>query len=352
MIKTLLSSALLTLALTSTVSADTVLRYAEGSPNRGARADAMIHFMKDAEQLSNGEVKFDIHWGGALLDYRATAAGVSVGTADLGTVLAAYDPQKLRALYIGDVPNKYSDPWVGMRAMYELMTTNKVMQDLLAQQNLVYVAGHTSTATQFECVGDNQIRTVADIKGKRIRAAGVYGKILHDLGANVVNLNAAEAYQALSTGLADCSNTYFFTTRAYKTHEVIDNFTIANWGQLTGYATVMNKDTWDDLSKKQQDALREAGRNHVDYYGKALLDEIELVTNGLRTGDIGNKVSVYEMAKEERAKLTKAGEKYANDWVNQINKDGVDAQKIWDEYHALLAKYQQEIDTKGYPWER
>ncbi|MGO1501524.1 MAG: C4-dicarboxylate TRAP transporter substrate-binding protein [Marinobacter sp.] len=351
MIRTLLSSALLTLAMTSTVSADTVLRFAEGMPNRGARADAMNHFMEDAEKISNGEVKFDIHWGGALLDYKSITGGVADGTADMGTMLAAYDPRALRSLYIGDIPNQYSDPWVGMRAMYELMTTNEVMQDLLAQQNLVYLTGHSSTGVQFECTGDNQIRTVADIEGKRIRAAGIYGKVLHDLGANVVNLNAGEAYQAMDTGLVDCSAAYFFTIRAFKTHEVASNVTIANWSQLNGYATLMNKDTWDRLSKQQQDALREAGRNHIDYYAKAQLDEMELVTNGLRTGDIGNKVPLYDMAEEERVKLAEAGERYARDWIERINKDGVDGEKIWNEYSALLVKYQKEIDTKGYPWE-
>jgi TRAP-type C4-dicarboxylate transport system substrate-binding protein len=321
-------------------------------PNRGARADAMIHFMKDAEQLSNGEVKFDIHWGGALLDYKSITSGVSGGTADMGTMLAAYDPQKLRSIYIGDIPSQYSDPWVGMRAMYELMTTNKVMQDLLALQNLVYLTGHSSTGVQFECTEDSQIHTVADIEGKRIRAAGIYGKVLHSLGANVVNLNAGEAYQAMDSGLVDCSAAYFFTIRAFKTHEVASNITIANWGQLNGYATLMNKDTWEGLNEKQRDALLRAGRNHIDYYGKALLDEMELVTNGLRTGDIGTKVPLYTMTEGERAKLAKASDKYAKDWIERTNKDGVDGEKIWNEYSALLAKYQQEVDTKGYPWER
>lgn len=351
MIKSIITGTVLTLAI-STASASTVLRFAEGMPNRGARADAVIHFMKDVEKLSDGEIAFDMHWGGALLDYKSLTAGLAGGTADIGTMLAAYDPHALRTLTIGDVPTKYSDPWVGMRAMHELMTTNKIMQDLLAQQNLIYLAGYSSTGVQFECAGDAEIHTVADIKGKRIRAVGNYAKVLHDLGANVVNLNAAEAYQALDTGLVECSAAYFFTIRAFKTHEAVTSVTIANWAQLNGYATMINKDVWNDLTKKQQDALLEAGVNHIDYYAKALLDEMDLVTNGLRTGDIGSKVTLYEMAEEERAKLAKAGEKYAKDWVERINKDGVDGKQIWNEYIALLAKYQQELDSKDYPWLR
>ncbi|MBJ6136079.1 hypothetical protein [Marinobacter litoralis] len=155
MIKTLISSTILSLALTTSVSAATQLRFAEGSPNRGARADAVNHFMEDVTQLSGGDLSFDTHWAGALLNYKSMVQGVAGGTADMGTMLAAYNPQKLRSLTIGDVPTPYSDPWVGMRAV------------------------------------------------------GNFAKILDDLGANLVNLNIGDAYQAYDTGLVDCGASYF-----------------------------------------------------------------------------------------------------------------------------------------------
>ncbi|WP_417518647.1 C4-dicarboxylate TRAP transporter substrate-binding protein [Marinobacter sp.] len=352
MIRTLISTAVLSLAITTTVSAATELRFAEPSPNRGARADAVIHFMEDVTKLSNGDLTFDMHWGGALLDYKSVANGVAVGTADLGTMLAAYDPQKLRSLTIGDLPTKYSDPWVGMRAMYELMTTNEDMERLLAELNFVYLTGYSSTGVQFECAGDNKIRTVADVEGKRIRAVGNYAKILDDLGANLVNLNQGDAYQAYDTGLIDCGASYFYTMRAFKTFEVADNYTIANWGQLLGFATLMNLDVWNDLSQEQQAVLQKAGSSAINYFAKLQIEEMALVVDGLRTGDIGKKANVYEMAEEDRTLLAEAGEKYIQEWIDRANKDGVDGQKIWDEYTAMLAKYQNELDTLGYPWER
>ena len=77
----------LTLAMIGSVSAQTVLRFAEGTPNRGTRAEAVEYFMKDAKKLSGGELGFEMHWGGALLDYQTVADGVSNGSVDLGTVL-------------------------------------------------------------------------------------------------------------------------------------------------------------------------------------------------------------------------------------------------------------------------
>ncbi|NYT78834.1 C4-dicarboxylate TRAP transporter substrate-binding protein [Alcaligenaceae bacterium] len=351
-VKTLVSATILALAASSAVSAETVLRFAEATPNRGARAEAVEQFMTDVKKLSNGDIGFEMHWGGALLDYKSVTKGVSSGTADLGSMLAAYDPKTLRVVTIGDVPTKYSDPWVGMRAMYELMTTNKEVQGELAKQNLVYVGGFTTTGAQFECGRDAKIETIADIKGKRIRAVGYHAKVLSELGANLVNLSQGDTYQALDTGLIDCATAYLYAISAFKTYEVANNYTIVNWVPINGFAMLMNLDMWNDLNKKQQGILREAGSEMVDFYGKLQIDEMKEVVDGLRSGSIGRKVSVHEMSQEEHSKLDKAGEKYAKDWVGYMNKDGVDGQKIWDQYEGLLAKYQAELDAKGYPWKR
>jgi len=352
MLKAIMSGTVLTLIIVSTASADMVLRFAEGSPNRGSRAEAVEHFIEDISKLSDGKLEVDMHWAGALLDYKTVADGVSSGTADMGTMLAAYNPQKLKALTIGDVPLGASDPWVGTRAMFELMTTNEALQELLARQDLVYITGYSSTGVQFECGGGKSIRTLADIKGKRIRAIANYAKVLDDLGASLVNVTAGDFYLALDTGLVDCSASYLYTMRALKTFEVIDNVTLVDWGQINGFATMMNLYTWDDLSKEEQAIIRHAGSNSIDYASKLQIEEMVEVLEGLRTGSIGKKIPVYEMAPEERAKLEKAAEKYAHSWIDNINKDGLDGEKIWDEYQALLSKYENERDTLGYPWER
>lgn len=48
-------------------AADVVFRYAEGGPNRGTRAEAVQYFADEVERISEGEMRVDIHWGGALL---------------------------------------------------------------------------------------------------------------------------------------------------------------------------------------------------------------------------------------------------------------------------------------------
>ncbi|MGO1500699.1 MAG: C4-dicarboxylate TRAP transporter substrate-binding protein [Marinobacter sp.] len=333
-------------------SAATTLRYVDGSPDRGSRAEAVKFFIKEAAKNSNGEVKFDPHWGGALLKWDAIMSGVGGGTADIGSVIAGYEPKPLMALGIGDLPLDNSDPWVGMRAMYDLMTKNEQMKESMAKLNLVYLSNFSTGPVQFECAGNKKIQKVEDIDGTRMRATSTYGKVLADLGANIINTTYGEVYQALDTGLVECVAGYFYAMRAYKTFEVADNVIEADWGQIMGFALVMNRDVWNELPPKQQESLSQAGSNMVDHFAKLQIEESKSIISGLKTGDIGRKVPVTKLDSGERQKLIDATQKYVEEWIEDITAQGMDGQAIWDEYSALIDKYEEERKSKGYPWER
>lgn len=351
-LKSFVFGSLLSLATAGQAVAEMSLRYAEATPNRGSRAEALQYFADQLKEKSGGDMSLDIHWGGALLKYSAILGGVSSGTADMGTVLAAYAPQKMRALSVGDIPVPESDPWVGMRAMYELMTTNQQLQQAFADNDVVYVTNYTTTPMQFECTEDVRLETVEDFEGERVRASAIYAKILDDVGANLVNFTYSEVYQALDTGLVSCSGGYLYAMKAFKTPEVTSSVALMNWGQISGFAMVMNKWTWDDLSDDQQKMIRQVGSDMIDFYAQAVISESQEVIEKLPTGELGNKVEVIEWSDEERAKLFEQSDKHIQAWIEDMNKAGFDGQAIWDEYQGLLEKYQTRINEEGYPWQK
>ncbi|WP_206074269.1 C4-dicarboxylate TRAP transporter substrate-binding protein [Marinobacter fuscus] len=352
LIKSMIAGSIISLSTIGAAAAETTFRYGEASPNRGARADALQYFADQLEARSNGDLKLDIHWGGALLKYSAILGGVSSGTADMGSVLAAYAPQKMRALSVGDVPVPQSDSWVGMRAMYELMTTNAQMQQAFEDNDVVYVTNFTTSPMQFECAGDARLESLSDFEGKKIRASAIYAKILNDAGSNMVNFVFSEVYQALDTGLVDCSGTYLYAMRAFKTPEVVNSVAVMDWGQIAGFAMVMNKWSWDDLSNEQRSLMRQVGSEMIDHYAQKLVEDREKVLAELPTGSLGNKVEVIRWSDEKRAELFAESDKYIKEWIRDMEKAGYDGAQIWKEYQSLLKKYQNELDEKGYPWAR
>lgn len=348
--KALVVGSVLSLATLGQAVAETMLRYAEASPNRGARAEALQYFADQLDDQSGGDLKLDIHWGGALLKYSAILGGVASGAADMGSVLAAYEPQKMRALSVGDIPVPQSDAWVGMRAMYELMTTNEQLQQQFENNGVVYITNYSTSEMQFECTGDVRIEKLEDFAGKKIRASAIYAKILDEVGANMVNFVYSEVYQALDTGLVDCSGGYLYAMRAFKTPEVTTSVSLMNWGQIAGFAIAMNKWAWDDLSAEQQQLMRKVGSEMVDFYAERLVEDNRSVAKALPTGELGNKVEVIEWSEEERAELFAQSDKYIDAWISDMNAAGLDGKAIWDQYQALLNKYQTELDERGYPW--
>ena len=334
-----------------TVQAETVLTYAEASPNRGARAKALNWFADEIAKRSNGDLKIEFQWGGALFDAKSSLKGIGDGAADLGSVIAAYVPKQMHALAVADLPLGNPDGWVGMRATYDLALNNKALQASFEKQNVGFVAAFSTSAVQIACKG-SAIRSVDDIKGKKVRGIGAYGKVFKDFGANMVRMSIYKAYQGLDTGLIDCSQGYTYAYRALKQYEVADNMTIFDWGQIGAFVIFGNKDSLAALSDSQRAVLREVSSEFADHYGAILEKANTAAEQAFTDGIEGRKMEVIRLEGSERAKLLEASKKYVSEWVEKANDSGMPGDEVLAEYQALIAKYQAERDEKGYPWTR
>lgn len=338
-------------AFSGAALAETVLVHGEAGPNRGARAKALQYWADEVAKRTNGDLKIDIQWGGALFKANAAVQSIADGVADSGTVIAVYYPNEMTGYGIADLPLENPDAWVGMRATDDFMRSNDSVAQDLAQRNLVYIGTFTTSAVHIGCKGD-AIRTIDDIKGKKVRGTGAYGKVFGELGANMVSMSIYKAYQGLDTGLLDCSQGYSYAMKALKQYEVIDNYTLLNWGQVGGLGIFMNKDSFDSLTPEQQKIVGEAGRDMADYLGKSINAANDAAVDAMAAGEDGHKVEIIELPAEDRAQLVKAGEKYVDAWVDQAGKIGLDGKTLLENYKGLIAKYSEERDSKGYPWTR
>lgn len=330
----------------SVASAQTLF-LGEAGPNRGARAEALQWFADTATELTGGALKLDIQWGGALFKAGAAVNAIADGVADLGTIIAVYFPQEMVAYGIADLPLENPDAWVGMRATDELMRSNESIRQNLADMNLVYLGTFTTSAVHIGCKGA-AIRSVDDIKGLKVRGVGAYGKTFEDFGANMVSMSIYDAYQGLDTGLLDCSQGYSYAIAALKQQEVMDSYTLLNWGQVGALGIFMNKDAFEGLDAETQGALLTAGQGMADELGRLITEDNAAAIETMKAAG----VEVIELPAEERAKLVEGGKGYVDEWVKRANGAGLDGAALLEEYKALLQKYGTERDDKGYPWER
>jgi len=335
------------MAGTSMAAAETTLILGEAGPNRGARAAALQSFADDVTARTNGDVKIDVQWGGALFKASAAAQSIANGVADLGTVIAVYFPQEMLGYGIADLPLRNADAWVGMRATDELMRSSDAIKANLADQNLVYLGTFTTSAVNIGCK-DSAIRTVEDINGLKVRGVGAYGKAFGDFGANLVSMSIYDAYQGLDSGLLDCSQGYSYAVAALKQQEVMTSYTLLDWGQVGALGIFMNKDAFDALEAETQTVMNEAGVAMADKLGELITADNEAAIQTMK--DAG--VEVIELDTAERDKLIEKGGKYVNDWVERANAAGLDGTALLEQYRALVTKYTEERDNQGYPWTR
>ena len=74
---TLIGAAMALVLGAGTAAAQTTLFFGEAGPNRGSRAEAIQFFADKTSELSDGEVSFDIQWGGALFKDGAARGGIA-----------------------------------------------------------------------------------------------------------------------------------------------------------------------------------------------------------------------------------------------------------------------------------
>lgn len=330
--------------------AATVLTYGEPGPNRGARAQATKWFANEVEKRTGGELKIDIMWGGALFKANASRQSIAAGVVDLGTIIPDYFLKEMVSFSLTNLPFENLDPWVGLKANFDHMQSPEVT-DNLDKQNLVFVTSYMLSNVIMLCTGD-PVRSLVDIKGKKVRGVGTFGKIFGELGANLVSMDIYKAYQGLDNGLIDCSLGYMNASLALKQHEVADSLTKLNWGIYTGLGIFINKDALHRLSPFQKKILNEVGADFIDYLGQNVMKSDNAAEQRFTQGIDGRKLEIISLSAADSKKLYSASQYHIGKWENEARKSGFDGKAMVEKYRASLIKYSQERDLEGYPWTR
>lgn len=346
--KTLLLTAAALFSGVITASAETVLRYSDYGPNRGARAEALEWFADELEKRSDGALSVEFFWGGSLIGGRDTLNGVASGVADMGTIVGFFTPAELQAYNMADLPVDNSDMWIGMRAVYELAKNSEVMQQEFANAGVRYVTNFTTGPVQMIC--NLPVESIDGISGKKVRASGPYGDTLARLGAEVSQMSQADVYQALDSGLIDCNQNYYYAIEAYRQYEVAQHILEMDWGQNMSFGVVINPATYDRLSDEEKAVLDEVSSDFIDHLAQVMVESDEKAKQAMVEGTEGSAVTIHELSDQGRARLNEASAESIEVWAAEAEASGIDSEKLLADYQALIEKYRGVQESDGYPW--
>jgi TRAP-type C4-dicarboxylate transport system substrate-binding protein len=208
-------------------------------------------------------VNVTVYLSGELLKSRELIPGLEAGTADIIMHTVSYTTGAWPVMICQELPFFWKDGDQFHEQASAGGGIRKVVDKQLEEKHgIKQIAWATLLQQPFYTL--EPVRSPADLKGKKIRTAGVgQGWGLEALGAAAVGLVSAEMYEALSRGTIDGVVTQPATIEARKLYEVLKYIIDVPYvGE--SLAIYMRLDTFNALSKDAQDVIMEVGRQYEE----------------------------------------------------------------------------------------
>lgn len=249
-----LSAAGLFMALQIGAAAASELVYGAWPPageylNRVALPKAFAGIAKDTK----GAITWKLVPGGQLADPKATYQAAAEGLMQAGLGIATYVPNltpSVTLIYSTVVFG--NDVVAATGAALETLTLH--CPSCIAEfkkANLVPLAGWTSSAYMLAC--REPVKTLAELKGKRVRATGGSAELMSMAGAVPIAATLPEAVNLLQRGGMDCQFGVNSWLKVFGYADFAKNLTDYPLG-ITGPAIglMMNRDAWKKFTPEQK----------------------------------------------------------------------------------------------------
>ena len=294
---------------------------------RRAFTEGMEYVSEQVAKKTGGNFKIRLYYGGQLSKAKENLDGISLGAFEAAGFCAAYHPGKNEPLNVLDLPFLPVKDFKAQRAMNDAVYAHPDAKKALAKwKATLYMS---NILPQYEYMGKGEPpQSVADFKGKTLRALGGMGAAALLIGATPSTMPASETYTALQRGTVDAIGfPYTYTFVSYKIVEISDWVTTNMKLGSVNCPTVFNTNSYNKLPQQYKDLLEslkdgayasienayvaQDAKNIADWKAEGRLKMVEIPEN--------------EMAEFRRV----AGQPVWTKWVED-HKDKFAAQELFD----------------------
>ncbi len=294
------------------------------------------------EELSEGRLKPEVYTGTVLLAPRASLQGIRDNVVQVAHHAAVYTPSELPvANAVQELGFNYADPLVAIFAVADFSLNNPTQLAEWKDKGIVYLGAYTTPPYILFC--REPVRTLEEVKGKRIRTAGSTVSLwAEEVGAVPVNVPSSEMYTGLERGTLDCASNAGNDLIDRSLWEVAEHTTLLPTGMYwSGPHWGYNPDFWASLSAEDREVLMEAtarsmARMNINYIARAeeALEEAEAKGN-----------NVYEPAEDLMGSVVSYREKaLSRVYDTAKEKYGLDnGKEVIDDFRATYDKWEKLI---------
>jgi len=245
--------ALASFALAGSAAAQTKWDLPAAYPATNFHTENLIQFANDVDKATGGKLKINVHANASLFKAPEIKRAVQGGQAQIGEILLANHANE-NPLYALDGLPFLATGYADAKKLYDAQ--KPALDKLLASQGmkLLYSVPWPPQGIYTK----KEIQSVADMRGIKWRAySPATAKIAELIGAQPVQIQAAELTQALATGVVESYMSSGSTGYDSKTYEHIKNwYDTEAW--LPKNAVFVNLKSLQSLDKPTQDAVLKA----------------------------------------------------------------------------------------------
>ncbi|HBE95211.1 MAG TPA: C4-dicarboxylate ABC transporter substrate-binding protein [Desulfovibrio sp.] len=248
----LLLALVLILGLAPAVHADPIkLTYSTFFPPTHDQAMMAEAWSREVEKRTGGKVKVEFYPGGTLTKADQIYGGVVEGISDLGMSVLAYTRGRFPVMAAVDLPLGYTNGTVATKVANGVFAQFKPKE--FDDVQVMYFHAH---GPGFIFTKDKPVKTMADLKGLKLRATGNSAKVVTALGAVPVGQPMGETYQSIQKGVVDGSVHPVESNKGWRLAEVVNVCAeVPEIAYTTAFFVVMNKAKWASLPPDVQKTI-------------------------------------------------------------------------------------------------
>jgi TRAP-type C4-dicarboxylate transport system substrate-binding protein len=325
-------------AATAPSSANVIeLKIANFQANTAMTNEMLTIWGKEIEKESNGRIKFTIYAGGVLVPANDTYEGVVNGIADIGLSMAGYTVGRFSLSEVVALPGLNLTGFGTMHSSKVLMDLWDKFPEIRAQYDDTHVLWVNGELYR-ELISTKPLKTLDELKGKKLRVPGSESSYVTAVGAIPVNLTGGEVYEALQRGVIDGNFHPWEAIVSYKLYEVAKYATMSSINNGGVFMMAMSKKKWESLPADIQKIITD----HSGRYGALDIQATMREAAEQKFYDqIVNvqKIPVYQYSDSDKLKLTELEKPAVEKWITDQEKKGLPGRAVYDECIKLIAKY-------------
>lgn len=272
-------------------------------------------------------------WGGTLIKIGAESKGIADGVADLGFVGTLFEASRFPLQNVSYyAPFGTENIAIVTQVVDDMQNSIAAMGQAWTKNGLVYLGG--AALDSYHIWTNFPIRSVDDLKGKKITAPGPSANWIAGTGAIAVAGNLNTYYEDIKSGVS--SGVITFATGAWgaKVHEVAPYITQVNFGSQYAGGVVMNKHRFDRLPPEVQQILREVGAEYQQRFAAAQTQAAASVLQKMQAA--GAKMSI--LSAEERKRWADTLAPMAQTWATELQAKGLPGSQVLQGFMDGLKK--------------